>query len=360
MQVKDKKEIHYSELKKILDTAGIIILPFDTCYGVCCDPTNVEAVKKLLKYKERPAGKPISIAVDSISMAQQYVELNDVAKNFYKTFLPGAYTVISKSRGLAIRDIESENGNLGIRIPDHNWLLDFITFYGKPIISTSANKHYQKTPYKVQDILENATKKNLELIDLIVDSGTLPKNPPSTVLDTTTEDIEVLRQGKDLLQNAKFTTNSDLNIEGTIKFAQEIIKNNLESLKVRPLILCLEGEMGAGKTQFTRGVCSHFTLTEEVSSPTFILMNEYTNEEIKIIHIDTWRMEKVEDMLAFELEKLLDQKRKFYPILCVEWADKFRNYLQTLDINKKLYWIKIEKSKDDVNTRTIHYTELSS
>ena len=104
---------------KVLDEGGLIIYPTETLYGIGADATNPEAIKKLTEYKDSPFGKPYSVAVTDQKMAEEYVELNNTAKNLYKEFLPGPLTVISKGKHKVAKGVESEEGTLGIRIPSY-------------------------------------------------------------------------------------------------------------------------------------------------------------------------------------------------------------------------------------------------
>ena len=82
---------------EVLGKGGLVIVPTETMYGAMADATNSKAVKKLTLYKNRPFGKPFSVAVSDIKMACKYVFLNNQAKSLYKKYLPGPLTVISKS-----------------------------------------------------------------------------------------------------------------------------------------------------------------------------------------------------------------------------------------------------------------------
>src|SRR3989344_3869751 len=168
-----------------LATGDLVIYPTETVYGVGVDATNQEAVKKLLKYKSRREGKPLSIAVTDRIMAEQYVELNDQAKKLYKRFLPGPYTIVSKGLGKLALGVESEFGTLGIRIPAYPLVLKLVEELGRPVTATSANASGEKRPYAVKDVLDRLSEKQKKLIDLVIDTGTLPTNEPSTVIDTT-------------------------------------------------------------------------------------------------------------------------------------------------------------------------------
>lgn len=359
MRIVKIEEISYEEIIDVLNKSGLVILPFDTCYGISCNPTDQKAVDKLLSYKARREGKAISIAVSDIAMARKFVEINETAQNVYDRFLPGPYTVISKSSGKVAEGIAAENNTLGVRIPDKQWIIDLVSTYNHPITSTSANQSYQKTPYKINDILDNASKKSLELVDLVIDAGELPYNPPSTVLDTTLGDVQVVRKGKFLPENAKInevTTNSE---SETISFGKEMFEQFSTNLEFRPLVFALQGDLGAGKTQFTKGLAQSMQIDEPIISPTFILAREYDSPQgNKLIHIDTWRLENDEDFEGLGIKDMLLSDDDFkHNVLSIEWADKVSDYLRKLDTNLKVIWIEITADTKDENKRSIKWSE---
>jgi L-threonylcarbamoyladenylate synthase len=227
---------------KVLRAGGLVIYPTETLYGIGVDATNPKAVKKLSEYKNRPFGKPYSIAVTDPTMAEEYAELNATARNLYHEFFPGPLTVISKGKHKVSPGIESEEGTIGIRIPDYKLVTDIVKKLGKPITSTSANASYKKRPYKISDILDNLSQKQKDLIDLIIDAGTLPKNDPSTVVDTTLDDPVTLRQGE-----IKFSENIQIlskTEENTQNLAKEIWQKYEGHIGKRAIVFALEGEMG--------------------------------------------------------------------------------------------------------------------
>ena len=132
------KEI-IKEAVSVLEDGGLIIFPTETMYGIGADATNQKAINKLLTYKARREGKPLSIAVNSTEMAKKYVKINKTAKNLYENFLPGPLTVVSKGLGKVASGVESETGTLGVRIPDYKLVLEIISKFKKPITATSAN-----------------------------------------------------------------------------------------------------------------------------------------------------------------------------------------------------------------------------
>src|SRR5258708_5507795 len=92
----------------VLRAGGLVIFPTETTYGAGVLATNQQAVDKLLAFKSRREGKPLSIAVASSTMAQKYVDVNDSAQRLYERFLPGPVTVISKGLGKVAKGVESE------------------------------------------------------------------------------------------------------------------------------------------------------------------------------------------------------------------------------------------------------------
>ena len=335
----------------VLRNGGLVIYPTETVYGIGADATSPTAIKKLTNYKDRPIGKPYSIAVDSIEMAEKYVELNDTAKRLYKEFLPGPLTVVSQGKHTVATGVESETGTLGVRIPDYKLVIDIVHSFGKPITSTSANASYKKRPYSVSDILENISEKQKGLIDLIIDAGELPKNDPSTVIDTTIDDLVTLRQGE-----IKLKEESEIvarNEEATQNLAKELWQKYEEYKDKRAIIFALEGEMGAGKTQFTKGLARAMGITELVTSPTFALENEYKEGKTNLYHFDAWRLDNSNELSALGFSDLIKSKS----VVSVEWAEKVADTIREFDDEAIIIWVKIKFGKNN-NDRIISWGNL--
>ena len=310
----------------ILGRGGSIIYPTETCYGIAVDATNQKAVDNLYKYKGFRGQKPFSMAVSDIEMAKEYVELNETALNLYKNYLPGPVTVISKSLGRVARGVESPWGTVGIRIPDNNVPIEIIKAFGKPITATSCNISYKPVVYDIQKYLKQTPKKSLEFVDLIIDAGVLPKNVPSTVLDTTLNSLEVLRAGKVEFENAiqRSKLSCEINTKSadeTIEFGKKIAKEYIGKHDNGPLVFALSGELGAGKTQFVKGIGEYLNVVDVVNSPTYTIINEYNDKEnhLVLVHMDTWRLEGSAEFSRSGLQEYLENSE----IVAIEWADKY-------------------------------------
>ncbi|MGB9707292.1 MAG: L-threonylcarbamoyladenylate synthase, partial [Microgenomates group bacterium] len=168
---------------KILKQQGLIVFPSDTVYGLLTDATSCQAVKKLIAFKDRPAGKPISVFVDSFSMLKNIVYVNKKQEKILKSILPGPFTVILKSKKKVCPLLESEEGTLGVRLIKYDLVNELVKHFKKPLTATSANISGHPPCHSIKSFLNQIPKNKRQLIDLIIDIGQLPKNKPSTVID---------------------------------------------------------------------------------------------------------------------------------------------------------------------------------
>ena len=132
----------------------------------------------------------------------------------------------------------------------------------------------------------------------------------------------------------KITTYSE---EETIELAQ-----NIESEKFPNMVICLQGDLGSGKTMFTKGFAKAMQIEEEITSPTFNIIKEYTSGELPLYHMDVYRLDgKVEDL---GIEEYYSKGG----VTIIEWADMIPDYPpeERLDI-------KIKSSNEDEDKRTI-------
>ena len=123
----------------------------------------------------------------------------------------------------------------------------------------------------------------------------------------------------------------------TIELAQ-----NIESEKFPKMVICLMGDLGTGKTVFTKGFAKAMEIDEEITSPTFNIIKEYTTGELPLYHMDVYRLDgKVDDL---GIEEYYTKKG----VTIIEWSDTIRDYLP-----KNRLVIKFKSYDDDENKRTI-------
>jgi len=339
---------------KILKDGGLVIFPTETCYGIAVDATNISAVTKLLDYKG-DRHRQISIAVADRVMAEIYVSINLIADNLYTQFLPGPITVISQSKKVVDQRLESTNQTLGVRIPAHDYCLELIKQFGSAITATSANTSGKKEPYSLRDWQKYTTIAKQEMVDLFLDAGVLLERPTSTVVDTTLNAPEIMRQGEISLPNTPTTTISTKSVEETIELGKKLTGKYLNATRKYPLIFALQGDLGVGKTQLSKGIAQAIAIEETVTSPTYTLLHEYPYTTPKyqgvFYHLDTWRLPE-----SAELESTLHLSSLLKPgnIISMEWAAKANDLLKEYkDICLIIY---IEIKEKNVSTRTITYS----
>ncbi|MFA5025190.1 MAG: L-threonylcarbamoyladenylate synthase [Candidatus Shapirobacteria bacterium] len=335
-----------------ISAGKLVIFPSDTVYILAVDPTNQKAVDILLSFKNRWTGKAISIAVSDINMAEKYVEISTNTKNLYQNLLPGPFTIISPGHHHVAKGIEAENGTLGIRIPDSKYILDLIKLLGKPITATSANLSGRTPNYSVATFLRPLSQKKKDIISLIVDAGKLPKNKPSTVIDAVGNEITILRRG-DLITGSSETLVSKSEAE-TGKIAEFLLQKAIKLGQDKPIIFSLSGDLGCGKTVFSRSIGKKMGITQRILSPTFVIYNQYplSNSNFKIFyHFDLYRLTS-----NFEYQEI-GFFNHFSPrtISCIEWPENMG-----VDIFKKIKeksnFISINFSYLDPTTRQISFS----
>ena len=127
----------------------------------------------------------------------------------------------------------------------------------------------------------------------------------------------------------EYISNSEID---TIKLGKKIASQ----LKKGDIIILL-GDLGSGKTKLTEGILSYFGLQNEISSPTFTIVNEYDTKKLKIFHFDLYRLADIDEFFAIGGEEYFEKGASI-----IEWGEMLEGY-----IPKK--YLKLEFSRDNVN-----------
>jgi L-threonylcarbamoyladenylate synthase len=180
---------------RVLNQGGIVIFPTDTAFGIGCRMDNEISVQRLFKLRNRPESQAVPILVSDLRMAKEYAEGAEISEkvieNLTSRYWPGALTIVLKARKDKISDlIRGGTDTIGIRMPNHQAILEIIKKVGVPVLGPSANFHGKATPYEFKD-LDPQLKL---LVDYVVKGECTIKNA-STVVDCTEEPWKILRQG---------------------------------------------------------------------------------------------------------------------------------------------------------------------
>ena len=134
------------------------------------------------------------------------------------------------------------------------------------------------------------------------------------------------------MMNYKYTSRSEID---TMELAQ-----NLESEKFPNMVICLDGELGSGKTVFVKGFASALGINDNITSPTFNLVKEYVNGELPLYHMDMYRVEENDKNIGIEDYFVKNG------VTIIEWSELITDLLPEERLNIKIKVI-------DENTRVL-------
>jgi len=182
------------KIVKILKNGGLIIYPTDTVYGLGCDISNNKALEKIAKIKGVKLEKAnFSFICYDLSNLSEYIKQIDTPTyKILKRALPGAYTFILNGNN-NLPKVFKKKKTVGIRIPDSNIIREIVKQLGNPIVSTSIHDEDDVIEYTTDPELIFEKWKNT--VDIVIDGG-YGDNLASTVIDLTTDTIEIIREGK--------------------------------------------------------------------------------------------------------------------------------------------------------------------
>lgn len=185
------KEI--DKVVRVLQDGGLVIYPTDTVYAIGCDALNVRAVEKICRMKGiNPQKSDLSIICYDLSNLSEYAKVSNAAFKLMKKNLPGPFTFILPTSN-ELPKIYKNRKEVGIRVPDNLIVRTLVKELGNPILTTSL--HYDDEVIEYSTDPELIYEKYENLVDLVIDGG-YGGMEPSTVINCTTDDFEIIRQGK--------------------------------------------------------------------------------------------------------------------------------------------------------------------
>ncbi|MEJ5052884.1 L-threonylcarbamoyladenylate synthase [Sphingobacterium sp. MYb382] len=179
----------------VLKKGGVIIYPTDTVYGIGCDITQQKAIERVCQIRGlKPDKSNLSFICYDLTDISQYTKPFDTAVfRVLKKSLPGPFTFIFNASGQVPKLLSSKKKTVGIRVPDNAIVRALVKELGNPIVTASIRDE--------DDILEYSTDPELihekyeDQVDLVIDGG-YGGNIASTVVDVTSGEFEVIREGK--------------------------------------------------------------------------------------------------------------------------------------------------------------------
>ncbi len=187
------------QIVDILKKGGIVIYPTDTIYGIGCDINNAKAIERIARIKNINLKKAnLSFICHDLSHISDFTRpLSNQIFKLMKHNLPGPFTFILEANNQVPKLFKNNKKTVGIRVPDNNIIRELVKELGNPILSTSVHDE--------DDVIEYTTDPELiyekfkDLVDVVIDGG-YGDNEPSTIIDCTSGEIEIIREGKGKLK----------------------------------------------------------------------------------------------------------------------------------------------------------------
>ena len=175
-----------------LQDGGVIIYPTDTIYGLGCDIMQHKAIEKICQIKNiDPQKAQLSFICSDLSHLSDYTKSIDTPLyRMLKSYLPGPYTFILPASKQVPKILQSKKSTIGLRVPHNVICQQILTALGNPILSTSLPGEMVED-YTDPEIIH---EKFEYLVDFVIDGG-IGGMTPSTIVDCTTDDWTILRQG---------------------------------------------------------------------------------------------------------------------------------------------------------------------
>jgi len=183
---------HINTIVDCLKNGGVIIYPTDTIYGLGCDIFQQKAIEKIARIKNvQPQKAQLSFVCYDLSDLSKYTKgISTPLYRMLKEYLPGAYTFILPASKEVPKILQSKKHTIGLRIPNNNIAREIVKQLEHPILSATLPGEMVEEYTDPELIHENF--KNL--VDIVIDGG-IGGMIPSTIIDCTKEDYEVLRMG---------------------------------------------------------------------------------------------------------------------------------------------------------------------
>ncbi|MEL7371178.1 MAG: L-threonylcarbamoyladenylate synthase [Myxococcota bacterium] len=172
-----------------LAAGRVVGYPTDTLYALAADPDSYVGTQRLYRLRGLPAKKPLSLICSSFAQISKYTVLSDDCFRYMKRVLPGPYTFVLRASKAAPRLADNKRKTVGVRFPEAPVAVALVEALGRPLLSTTATE-----PGEVSDPREVVALFGGHDVPVVLDAG-LVQGTPSTVIDWSDDEPEVLREG---------------------------------------------------------------------------------------------------------------------------------------------------------------------
>lgn len=181
------------ETRRTLTDGGVVIAPTDTVYGILGSAADERAIRAIFDMKRRPEEKAFPIFVKDIADARRYAYISDAKAKFLERVWPGAVTAVFQHKEQLPALLTGGRDTIGVRMPDHAFLLRLLAEFPAPLAQTSANISSEPPAKTAAEAMEYFVKSDIKP-DLVIDGGAVP-GISSTVIDCTGVSPLILRSG---------------------------------------------------------------------------------------------------------------------------------------------------------------------
>jgi L-threonylcarbamoyladenylate synthase len=189
LKISAKNNISCKKTSEIIKNGGIAIVPTETVYGFAVDAFNIEAQKTVYRIKGRNYKNPLILMISDIKNLMILVKISKKALEIVRRFWPGQLTLIFPTTDMG-KILSGGRKDLGVRIPNNEFMLELLKEIDGPIFTTSVNISTEKSSKNIDEVLDFDG-----IVDIIIDGGRCEFSSESTIIDMVQFPYVVIRDG---------------------------------------------------------------------------------------------------------------------------------------------------------------------
>ena len=178
---------------EILQNGGVIAYPNDSSYAIACQMDDKQALDKIRRIRQLDDKHNFTLICQDLTQVSNFAKIDNDAYRLIKALTPGAFTfILNATREVPRRLQHPKKKTIGIRVPDHAVASLLVETIGEPLFSSTlvlpGESSALTDPYEIRERLEHE-------LDLVIDAGIVP-DEPTTIIECSGKNLEIIRQGK--------------------------------------------------------------------------------------------------------------------------------------------------------------------